>query len=380
MYSIAKIHVLSIVLLSTIVSNTEGIYCPPYCRCSVTNSLRHVKCKGQNLISVDLDVPRSVQWFEVSYNSISELGDYIFMNLGLENIVILDLNHNAINSISLNAFQGLDFVKFIDLSGNHLYRLDPRTFENILSLEHLKLSSNPLRYIPENQPFLISTSLRNLEISHCRISYFPSHTFDSLPNLNTLNISNNDILILHEDVLNTLENLKDLDITNTAIKCDSGWKFLTDWASLKSVNIFGSPCSLKPNDNGVMKKFEKMVLSPELVIPHDEDYDNIGEYIYDSSEKCSCLEEITDDEMKSETSTVSSKTVRKVSQNDYRGMLWLAFLNGLVTGAAISSSAILFWIYCCKYRMRRNDMRTVTTIHYDRAATETPPPSYNDLF
>ena len=67
-------------LFSTFIKNyVSSIYCPSYCRCLVTNRLRHVQCIGKGLISVDLDVPHTVQWLQLSENSIYELKENIFV-------------------------------------------------------------------------------------------------------------------------------------------------------------------------------------------------------------------------------------------------------------------------------------------------------------
>uniref|UniRef100_A0A224XQ64 Putative toll-like receptor 4 isoform x2 n=1 Tax=Panstrongylus lignarius TaxID=156445 RepID=A0A224XQ64_9HEMI len=378
-------------ILSTVVTFVEAIYCPPYCKCSVTNQLKHVKCSGQKLINVELDIPTRVEWLELSNNYISLLRDNIFQDLGFERIIVLNLNNNAINEIGLNAFKGLKYIKFIDLSGNHLYKLDAATFENNPSLEHLILSSNPLRSIPYQRPFLISNSLQNLEISQCRFSYFPPDSFAFLPSLNHLNISNNDILMLHENLLNSLTNLKELDISNTAIKCDPSSTFLLSWASEKSARIIGSPCSpssitdkFNQLNNEQPKKFEKMIMPPDTS-SEINDYDSYYDEEYYKTSECRCPEIIENfDETSVKTSTIRPTETterRKFSQHDYRSMVWLAFLNGLIIGAALSISTILFWIYCCKYRYRANNRRRrQRPALYDNIPNDTPPPSYNDLF
>lgn len=388
-YIILKIRA-PLFILSTMVTFAHAVYCPHYCKCSVTNQLKHVKCSGQKLINVELDIPTRVEWLELSNNYISLLRDNIFQDLGFERIKILNLNDNAINDIGLNAFKGLEYIQFIDLSGNHLYKLDPATFENNPSLEHLILSRNPLRSIPSQRPFLISNSLQNLEISHCRFSYFPPESFAQLPSLNYLNISNNDILMVHENLLNILTNLKQLDISNNVIKCDASSTFLISWASEKSARIIGSPCSpssitdqFRQINNEQPKKFEKMIMpdtSPEI-----NDYDSYSSEEYYTTSECSCPEIVENFEENSmETSTFRPVEIterRKFSQQDCRSMVWLAFLNGLVIGAALSITTICFWIYCCKYRHRStNRRRPQRSAQYDSIPDDTPPPSYSDLY
>lgn len=161
-----------------------------------------------------------------------------------------------------------------------------------------------------------------------------------------------------------------------------------------SARIIGSPCTTSHISNefnqltsGQPKKFEKMIMKIESSEDDDDDdYDN-GTYNEDYlATECKCPELVEDfkEDCVNTTTSRPDETQperRKFSQQDYRSMLWLAFLNGLVTGAALSTSAILFWIYCCKYRCRPNNrQRRQRGAQYGDVPSETPPPSYHDLF
>lgn len=67
--------ILTIHLLTSI---AKSLRCPYYCQCLFSKHLRHVRCIGKGLISVNLNVPHTVQWLQLSNNLIYELEDNIF--------------------------------------------------------------------------------------------------------------------------------------------------------------------------------------------------------------------------------------------------------------------------------------------------------------
>ena len=66
-------------VLISLTAAVESFLCPEYCTCkSNYHDLRYISCVGKNLISVDLDIPKRVQWLRLSNNRISVLEDFIF--------------------------------------------------------------------------------------------------------------------------------------------------------------------------------------------------------------------------------------------------------------------------------------------------------------
>lgn len=364
--------VLTVILL---VPYCIGVYCPHYCRCVVSNGLRHVQCVGKGLISVELDVPRTVQWLELSNNSIYELRDNIFEDLGLEHIMTLNLENNAIQSVGLNAFSGLDKLRFLDLSGNHLYHLPTGLFEKNSNLKYLLLQGNPLRYMTMNQPFIISHSIKVLDLSNCRLNYIPKTAFLSMPQLIKLNISMNHIGSLDLQTFENMTKLTELDLKNNRLFCDSTTADLMSWLEEIKVKVFGSPCEAPPHPALPPGPMMEKLMILENVKPLESEFDD---YPLNSPGDCDCSEI---DNYKSKPKEIilksneAIKTDERKSKQSYNPLfLILAFVNGVIVGIALSLS---FWI-CSRWmkaRRSRHDFNTYTTIDY-----ESPPPAYNELF
>lgn len=114
----------------------------------------------------------------------------------------LDLSNNHFQSFKgpiCNATK----LRFLDLSGNMCYEVAQMMFDTFPALEHLFLNDN-----------LIG-------LNNTLGSENASYIFNSLQNLETLNLSSNRISQLHNDVFRNLRNLKKLDIK---------FNLLTDWS------------------------------------------------------------------------------------------------------------------------------------------------------
>lgn len=372
-------YALSIFTFILIVPFTTAVYCPHYCRCLISQGLRHVQCVGKGLISVELDVPRTVQWLQLSNNSIYELQDNIFEDLGLEHIMTLNLDNNAIQSIALKAFSGLFKLRFLDLSGNHLYYLPSGTFQNTPSLQYLFLQGNPLRYMPSNQPFLISQSILVLDISNCRLNYIPKLAFTALPSLVKLNISQNLIGSLGLGTFENMTKLAEVDFNENKLTCDSEIEELISWLNSKKIKLNGSPCqpvavAHAPLSAGPM--MERMMVL-DNVRPVESEFDD---YTQIASNDCICPD--AKDEYKNKEKETGNdgeeKFKSKEQQNSLKHynplFLLLAFVNGVIVGIA---TALSFWVCSrwLKVRRVRNNLTTYTCIDYDG-----PPPAYSDLF
>ncbi|XP_067638481.1 adhesion G protein-coupled receptor A3 [Eurosta solidaginis] len=152
-------------------------HCPDICQCksaSENSSNIRVKCGGvpERLVS---------NWKQID-----------LMDDAMQ-ILTLDLSKNAFTSLQSEDFQNLTQLKRLDLSSNMLRKIDKETFSKALpNLERLKLSSNAIRHI-----------------------YFGS--FESMPYLKHLDVSNNPLVC----------------------NCDLVW--IITWANERSIKLQPSP-------------------------------------------------------------------------------------------------------------------------------------------
>lgn len=53
-------------------------FCPKQCDCDLDNGLNRAMCVDQNIIGVDVGVPKEVQVYSLTHNAISELDNFCF--------------------------------------------------------------------------------------------------------------------------------------------------------------------------------------------------------------------------------------------------------------------------------------------------------------
>lgn len=52
--------------------------CPKQCDCDMDNGLNRAVCVDQNIINIEVGVPKAVQVYSLSHNVISELDNFCF--------------------------------------------------------------------------------------------------------------------------------------------------------------------------------------------------------------------------------------------------------------------------------------------------------------
>lgn len=344
--------------------SVKSVHCPYYCQCLFSKHLRHVRCIGKGLISVDLNVPHSVQWLQLSNNLIYELEDNIFEILGLRHIVELNLDKNSIQSVGLNAFTGLTKLRAIDLSENRLHFIPSGLFQKIPSLIIADLHGNPLSHLRKTEPFLNSSSIQILDISFCRIRHIPEMALSSLHALVKLNISSNHIENIDYFTFRDFIYLEEIDLSNNKLSCDHKTDEFLTWSSVKAIKVIGSVCKIATTPPPTVKTFEKMIM-----------YDNQNsvpetEYLPNNFDiECSC----SMCDSKHEKIPVNSVTesTKRNKKNSLNLVLVLIFISGLVAGIAITAS---FWVCYRLYKVRK-----INDLCYESMSSDDPQQLYENL-
>eukprot|EP00042_Codosiga_hollandica_P050054 m.590709 g.590709 ORF g.590709 m.590709 type:complete len:324 (+) comp58011_c1_seq28:59-1030(+) len=94
---------------------------------------------------------------------LTALNDSLFSE-NLVDLYFLELQNNAITSISANAFNGMTKLGYLDLSNNQITQLDSGAFNGVDSLVYLYLDQNPLSEI---DPLAFNWNYRELAEVTC---------------------------------------------------------------------------------------------------------------------------------------------------------------------------------------------------------------------
>ncbi|CAG9794746.1 unnamed protein product [Diatraea saccharalis] len=111
---------------------------------------------------------KTIKHLMLSTNNIRAINDSkIFMNL--ENLEILNLSYNIIESIAADVFTPLKKLKMIKLMNNRLTQIPDTLFRNIPNLNNVDLSHNLIEFVPVNA--FRSSPIKHLNLSDNRFSY-----------------------------------------------------------------------------------------------------------------------------------------------------------------------------------------------------------------
>ncbi|XP_059160073.1 toll-like receptor 4 [Physella acuta] len=178
----------------------------------MSSSLRYLDFK-RLFSSLSFDLPITI----VGANNlcsidISESSGEIYTSTvkGLDNLKILILSGNHINVLSYSFFDTMPGLEALDLSRNQLpndfmSNFGDRLFQKLTNLQQLELSFNSLNSL-SSKTFLYNRNLRELFLAGNRFRQIPFN-LQYTPNLRVLDLRFNDLITLTADVRYSLEKL-----------------------------------------------------------------------------------------------------------------------------------------------------------------------------
>jgi len=136
------------------------------------------------------------------------------------------MKNGKIEKIVVDAFHSLTELQFIDLSYNELHYVRHDLFIQNQKLKFLSLSNNQLTMLPNDGPILTSSSLLHLYMENCMISELSSTSLSQLPNLQSLDLSRNELKVLSEDTLRPLVHLININLNGNQWTCNDDFEKL----------------------------------------------------------------------------------------------------------------------------------------------------------
>ncbi|XP_069474963.1 leucine-rich repeat transmembrane neuronal protein 4 isoform X2 [Ambystoma mexicanum] len=179
--------------------------CPKNCRCDG----KIVYCESHAFKDIPHNISAGSQGLSLRYNSIQKLKSRQFA--GLHQLVWLYLDHNYINSVDEEVFQGIRRLKELILSSNKITHLHNKTFHPVPNLRNLDLSYNKLQSLQPEQ----FKGLRKLLILHLRsnsLKTVPIRVFQDCRNLDFLDLGYNRLRSLSRNAFAGLLKLKELHL------------------------------------------------------------------------------------------------------------------------------------------------------------------------
>lgn len=194
-------------------------------------AIHYLDFSWEGLMSVPVISPGElVHTLDLSHNNLHSLYNGNFYPY--PNVKKLILSYDNITSIESKTFSNLQSLTQVDLSYNSLTFIHPSMFVLNTNLQALSLQGNPLYTFESGTPFLIATSLRSLDLSHCNLLQFSTESLSGLPKLEMLDLRQNNLQQLSVNNISTLSSLK---LTGNPWQCDCHFHDLLLWVSSNQI-------------------------------------------------------------------------------------------------------------------------------------------------
>lgn len=204
------IHLL---FLLAVVLSCQG--CPEKCLCSIQT----VKCQNQDLDAIPHSLPANTKFLFVTGNRISRISNDSFPTR-LELLTDLYLSGNEIEIVDVKAFENLPNLVRLDLSNNKIQNFSAYPDGN--KLQVLNLSSS--FYNHSAMGVILSLfkkgkffQLTSLDLSNNDLIILPHDIFNGLPKLTSLSLQNNSIISIQSGTLK-VPPLRDLDLRDNSFR------------------------------------------------------------------------------------------------------------------------------------------------------------------
>ncbi|KAL0486573.1 Ras-related LRR protein, partial [Acrasis kona] len=182
-----------------------------------SQSLKTIKMSGNQIeeISIPCVIPR-LCYLDISNNQLTSLPEDIF-DLA-EFLSELTISHNHISYIPSSVSESR--LSMLDASYNSITDVNFMSHLGLGSIHTLKLSHNKIQSIPPTAPWITSTALRHLNLSHNQINgvAIPDKCIESWFNLSYLNLENNNLSLLSKTPINKLAQLRELYLSNNLLQ------------------------------------------------------------------------------------------------------------------------------------------------------------------
>lgn len=204
------------------------------------------------IIFTPSSVPSEIEKYKV-------VNSGLFSNIRLKSVSFQNLGLVTVEVGAFDSYCCENSLKTLDLSKNHMIRLDTHTFKHLKRLNRLNLGNNHLSLNEENFKFL--KNLRYLDLSKNHIQYLPSNLLAGVTELELINLEDNNLRTIDACVFDSVQKNSlsrkyfptKIDLTGNSIDCDCNVFYL---ARHRGYNITAN--CISPSFY-VSKSFESLV-------------------------------------------------------------------------------------------------------------------------
>lgn len=190
---------------------------------NLPTTLKVLSLSGNNFSAIPVDALSNcteLSYLNMGYNKVSELPENVFMVWG-QQLQTLLLRNNKITRLNYGIFNGLEQIKEISLSFNDIHYVHPNVFENISkTLKILELSFGIYREDYPLEALSYLSELMWLGLDNNNLKLIPENSLSTLQQLTYINLSFNRITILSKNIFipEIHKNLIEIDLSYNIIE------------------------------------------------------------------------------------------------------------------------------------------------------------------
>ncbi|KAG8227694.1 hypothetical protein J437_LFUL005395 [Ladona fulva] len=198
-----------ILVVSPLQATYPPLDCPEVCSCHYFRTNWVTECSSKGLTAVPQGLSQSVYILDLSRNKINGQNNSLRFSEGVK-VRRLHLADNKIAEVAKETFVGLSYLLEVDLSGNSISKFDREAFLESPGLISLELRRNPFTGPEGGKSFVVSRSLKTLDLSDCRIRQLTAGFFDDATSVSEVDLSGNPLESIDPEALVPLAGLEKL--------------------------------------------------------------------------------------------------------------------------------------------------------------------------
>ena len=165
--------------------------CPDFCECKWEHDLHTVDCTEKNITQVPVNADNTVQIIILDRNNLAGLKAFEFYDANWAQVRKIRLQFCNLKSLMINVFSGLTKLRHLDLSHNQISVIPNNYFPPLPDLESLNLSDNILVNIHSDGFSRIGSNLSRIDLSGNNLIKISWKSFRYLPKLRLVNLERN---------------------------------------------------------------------------------------------------------------------------------------------------------------------------------------------
>ena len=265
--------------LETLYLNINKIHLLHQNAFSDTDNLQVLDLSYNDIATIGNDVLSPLNklvFLKLNNNKLAEIPTEALLFSKMENLEHLDLSHNGCGIMSLLIFSDLKNLTYLFLQENELGNMISRDVDGVLfspltKLQELHLEANGITVIP---PLLFKNlvSLEDLYLYHNLIHHWANETFQGAPMLKNLGLSYNQISLINQIYIASVEAVDILNLTGNPFDCNCELLWFRQWitspnCTLTLPNVHQYSCNSPHNLEGLLLT----ALDPDSFVCTDTD-------------------------------------------------------------------------------------------------------------